>query len=234
MRPVLFATRSLFVVAAVCALTAFVPSVQGAVALSDLIMEDASIISGDKLFDHFSYTATGDMPSASNVTISAIDISGDYGIRVFGSFIDMSGDGASTANLSYRVSVLDPELGVSGASLYANPAVLKSGYFTIEESFPSLPLPTQLAVFDAIPGGMKLADTVGLNSVYSSLNVELSLTGESTSEVGAVDASFVDQTFSQGVVPEPGSMLIWMGSALLFGMVSIAHRRWVPHLARPE
>ena len=234
MRPLPFASRSLFLVAAVCALTAFVPSVQGAVALSDLMMDDGSIVSGDKLFDQFSYTATGDMPDASQISIKPIEVSGDYGIRIFGGFIDMSGGGSSTANLNYRVSVLDPELGVNGARLYANPAALKSGYFSIEESFTSLPNLTQLVAFDANPGDTKLADSVDFNSVYPTLDVELALTGESTSEVGAVTASLVDQTFSQGVVPEPSSMLIWMGSALLFGMVSIAHRRWVPNTIRPE
>jgi hypothetical protein len=152
-------------------------------------------------------------------------------------FVDLSGGGASTATLSYQVSSMDSTMGINGARLAGNPAVIpdfSTGFFTIQESFASLDLPTQLVIFDQVPGGFKPTDSVELNSVYPTLTVEVALTGDSTAtDGGAVTASFVDQTFSQGVVPEPQSLLIWMGSALLFGAVTLIHRRWAPNFSRP-
>ena len=129
-------------------------------------MNQGKVISGDKLFDQFGYVATGDMPASSGVQVVPFELNGEYGIRVFGGFIDYSGGGASTATVSYRVSVLDPNLAIDGASLQGNPAVLKTGSFTIDGAFATLPLPTQLTVFDQVPGGSQLADSIVFDSVY--------------------------------------------------------------------
>ncbi len=219
----------------ICSTAQAAVALSDSVMLSDLITSGGSVMAGDKLFDQFAYSASGDMPSSSNVQVIPIEAAGNYGIRLFSGFFDYAGDGASIATLSYRVTALDAGMGINGAQLSGNPAVVGNGgtgFFTIEKSFSSLEMPTQLVIFDQVPGGTKLADSVGLNSVYPTLTVEVTLTGDSTSSEGAVNASFVDQTFSQGVVPEPQSLLIWMGSALLFGAVTLIHRRWVPHYSR--
>ena len=231
MRPTSTMIRSLLIVAAVLALLCVAPSVWAGVALSDLIMNNGSVISGDKLFDQFSYSYTGDMPSGNGVEILPVQNNGQYGIRVFGGFDDLGGGGPSTATLGYRVTVLDPNLGITGGLLYGNPAVLKNGFFTIEASFASLPPSKSLMIYDKVPGGTQLWDDVEFDSVYPSIEVQVNLTGDTTSATGAVTASFFDTAFTQGVVPEPASLLIWMGSALLFGIVAIVQRRRLPSVS---
>lgn len=231
MRPTSTLIRSLLVVAAVLALLCVAPSVWAGVALSDLIMNNGSVISGDKLFDRFSYSHTGNMPSGAGVEILPVQNNGQYGIRVFGGFSDLGGSGPSTATLGYRVTVLDPNLGITGGLLYGNPAVLTNGFFTIEASFASLPPSKSLMIYDKVPGGTSLWDDVEFDSVYPSVEVQVNLTGDTTSASGAVTASFFDTAFTQGVVPEPASLLIWMGSALLFGVVAIVQRRRQPSVS---
>ena len=58
---------------------------QAAIAISELIESGGSVVSGDKKFDEFSFSSTGDMPPASEVGVDPItDFYGDYGIRLFG------------------------------------------------------------------------------------------------------------------------------------------------------
>lgn len=220
--------RSPLMLAVLLGLLSVTPSVWAGVALSDLITNGGSVVSGDKLFHQFSYSYTGDMPKGDSVLVSSVQNSGQYGIRFFGGFDDLSGGGPSTATLSYRVSVMNPNLGITGSTLSGNPAVLKSGFFTIEASFASLPPSKNLMIYDKVPGGTQLVDDVVFDSVYPSMEVKINMTGDSTSDRGAVTMSFADQTFTQGVVPEPTSLLIWMGSALLVGMVTVLYRRRQP------
>src|SRR5690606_30081262 len=110
------------------------------------------------------------------------------------------------------------------------PAVFGEGSFTITESFEGIP--TTLTVFDLEPGGTKLLDSASLPSSVTSLNVELSVVADATK--GGATASFIDQTFEVGEIPEPASVVIWLGTLLLFGIVPLMHRqgRLVPLMAR--
>jgi len=200
----------------------------GAVSLSDLVNNSGQIlVGGSLLFDQFSFTTSGLMPDGDRINIDGVsDSLGNYGLRVHGGFSDFGGDGDSILNINYRVSSITPGMGLSGATLAGNPVVvLGNGSFTITESFAGIP--TALQIYDSVPGSTDFLDSFQLPSIMSSLNVALSLVGSAGS--GAVTASFVDQTFEQtpdGVVPEPSSIMIWLGTMMLFGIVPVTYRRW--------
>ena len=85
-----------------CGLIALVLSLCAAEAaradtLANLIANNGSIIQGDKLFDNFSYSATGDMPTAANINVIGVTVDGNFGVRFQGAFMDSAGGGASDA-----------------------------------------------------------------------------------------------------------------------------------------
>ena len=64
------------------------------VALSTLVQPDGSIQVGDKIFNNFTYTPTGDMPGADRVNVIPItDVDGNFGLRFQGGFHDVAGGG---------------------------------------------------------------------------------------------------------------------------------------------
>ena len=70
------------------------------VRLSDLISGNPNdgIIVGDKTMSEFVYSATGDMPSASDVRVLGFrDLDGNWGITFQGAFLDLPGGGNSDA-----------------------------------------------------------------------------------------------------------------------------------------
>ena len=201
-------------------------NVSGAVSLSDLISSSGSVVvGGSLLFDQFSYSGTNESAPADRVLIDSVtDALGNYGIRVHGGFSDSPGGGDSLALLNYRVSTIDPMSGISGALLAGNPAAVGIGSYSVSETLSGVP--TSLSIFDIAPGGpTHLLDTMTLPSVLSSINVALSLNGSSTA--GGVTLSFLDQTFTQtdNVVPEPSSLVIWLGTLMLVGVVVPLTRR---------
>jgi hypothetical protein len=199
-----------------------------AVDLVDLLVPDASLLVGDSLvFDQFSYSSTGSMTSAAGVKVATItDAAGNFGIRFVGGFSDLaSSPGASTANFTYRVSATGGSLGLTEAMLMGNPASAGLGSMTITQSFAGIP--TTLQIFDIQPGSIDLVDSAAFPSALSSVNVALSLVGDATTR--GVTASFIDQTYtqsSQNVIPEPASVVIWLGTLLVCGILPLTYRRW--------
>jgi hypothetical protein len=205
---------------------------RAAVALTELLEDGASLAVGDNLvFDEFTFSSTGNMPSPAGLIVDAYeDAFGNLGIRIVGGMSDAVGGGASTIDLGYRVTA-EGELSILSAAVAAgNPAVLGSGSFTITESFSEIP--TTLTVFDIEPGDTKLLDSATLPSSLSSLNVQLSVVADASN--GGATASFIDQTFDVGEIPEPASLVIWLGTLMLLGIVPLMHRhgKLVPQLAR--
>lgn len=194
-----------------------------AVAISDLIETEGSVISGDKMFDQFTFSSTGDMPPADEVMVDPFtDLSGNYGIRLFGAFLDYPGGGASDLNVSYRVTALDPDMRISGSTLQGNPTAILSGSAVITSKIGGQ---GELKIFDETPGSTQLVDSTTFASLLPELDVEVQLTGEATGEPSAITVSFIDQTFSQSVVPEPASAAVWLGMAFLVCVVPIFLRR---------
>src|SRR5690606_10148381 len=105
------------------------------------------IVIGDKVFRQFVYSPTGDMPSAQNVNVVALqDINGNIGIRfqgAFGDFPDPGGAGdqvASDAGISFLVEVTDPLQLISTAHLsgaiFLDEDPSRGGSFgSVDESF---------------------------------------------------------------------------------------------------
>jgi len=183
--------------------------------LNDLIARGGSIVQGDKLFGNFSYTATGDMPTAQLVNVTGVTVDGNFGIEFQGAFQDVAGGGASDALIHYTVTVLDPTMVITDAHLISNVVGFGApftGFGTVSETF--LPKTSAfLTNFNIDNTVFKLSDSYvwGLPG-YTSLNVQKDIALTATS--GIIGLSFVDQTFSQTqVVPVPAA--IWGGVSLL-------------------
>jgi len=195
--------------------------VHAAVSISELIASQGSVISGDKRFDQFSFSETGDMPPADQVmVVSRQDLSGNYGIRLFGAFLDHPGGGPSELTVGYRVAVLDPDRRIIGATLAGNPAAIRTGAAVITETFGNQ---GQLQIYDENPGSSKFVDSMTFDEALPEIDVEVLLVAESlvTGENGGVTISFVDQNFSQSVMPEPGSIVVWIGMILVVVLGSV-------------
>jgi hypothetical protein len=203
-----------------------------AIELSELLVDGASLAAGDNLvFDQFTFSSTGQMPSAQGLLVDVYDDAfGNIGIRIVGGMTDSAGGGASTIELGYRVSTVGEFSILSAAVAAGNPAVFGEGSFTITESFAEIP--TTLTVFDVQPGDTKLLDSAAFPSLLPSLNVHVSAVADATA--GGATASFIDQTFDVGEIPEPASLVIWFGTLMLFGLVPMMHRhgKLVPQIAR--
>lgn len=208
-----------------------IPTASAAVSIADLIQNQGVFISGDKLFDKFAFSSTGDMPDAADVLVEPfIDASDNFGIRLVSSFLDYDGGGASELRLSYRVTATDPNYRISGAAMQGNLAVIKTGSFEATETIDTVP--AKLGIFDRVPGSTQLTDSDDFDSLFSEVDVELHLTAEATGEVNnAATASFIDQTFAQSVIPEPASLAVWCGMLLLIGGVPYVYRRLTPAIS---
>jgi hypothetical protein len=218
------------------------------VAASSIICDDSFVLStlltggtitvGDKFFDQFTYSSTGDMPDASGVNvIPIVDGNGNLGIRFQGGFVDLFDGGPdepgspSDALIAYRVTVLDPAFLISDVNLAGNPRVIgplgaESGLIGVSETFLLDDPFVNLAIFDIEPGGsQQLVDSSLLTVPLQSLHVQKNILAFADVQGNAATLSFVDQTFSQVAVPEPSTI-----SLLILGLAATAwglrrHRR---------
>lgn len=197
------------------------------ISLSELLGPQSSLLVGDKLFDDFTYTRTGDMPPASAVNVIPIqDDAENYGIRLQGGFVDTPGGGASDALISFRVTVTDPRYQIVDAHLEANLEVLgtteAAGFIGITETF----FPDSEQVMDVFASRLsngqqdaKLKDWIDFEEPHTVLRVQKDILALAISgDVNFPQASFIDQTFSQEVVPEPGSVALLVLGALGVGL----------------
>jgi hypothetical protein len=187
---------------------------------------NGSILVGDKLFEEFGYTASGDMPGAAGVNVVPIqDDDGNYGIRFQGAFVDLaSSQGGSDALITYKVTATRPGYLISDAHLQGNPNLLgATGTVNVTETFLPLDPPADythtLEIYDdeQHPDDPKHSDVTFFTPPVKMLDVQkdiLIFAGDQTNVL-----SFVDQTFSQ-IVPEAGTL-----SLSLIGLVSLALRR---------
>ncbi|MFV2068468.1 MAG: PEP-CTERM sorting domain-containing protein [Pirellulales bacterium] len=209
-------------------LTSTIANAQESVPLSELL-DGGSIGSGDKLFDQFSYSASGDMPDSTGVNvIPIVDDDGNFGIRFQGAFLDLystDGDRGSDALIGFTVSVTDPERLISDAHLMGNPNLLGAdvGSISVTETFGfDATGAHQLNIFDDEGAGTLLRDWTLFDQPRSALIV-LKDINAFAAEQGSVTLSFVDQTFSQigtPVVPEASTGLL-----MLLGLATLAATR---------
>jgi hypothetical protein len=198
------------------------------VLLSTLVVQGATIVVGDKTFGGFTYSITGDMPPAPLVNVIPIqDDAGNFGIRFQGAFIDTTGAvGGSDALITYNVTAGFNRL-ISDAHLEGNPARLGTlGSMSVVETF--LPVGAQgqntMKIYDdQNVNPPKLIDNTIFATPVKTLNVQKDILGlakvdqQSPAAPQTVTLSFVDQTFSQIIIPEPTAVaLLLVGT---FGLV---------------
>jgi hypothetical protein len=206
------------------------------VVLSTLTVPGATILVGDKTFSSFNYTFTGDMPPAALVNVIPItDNAGNFGIRFQGAFIDTTGAaGGSDALITYNVTADATHL-ISDAHLEGNPARLGTlGSMSVTETF--LPLGangqfTMKIYDDQNVTPPKLVDSTVFTTPVKTLNVQKDILGlakvdqQSPNGPQTVTLSFVDQSFSQIVVPEPATVGLLFAGA--FGFVLMRRRQFI-------
>ena len=193
------------------------------ISLADLINNNGSITNGDKLFDEFTYLATGDMPPAEGVNIAPwTDAAGNFGIVIQGGFGDLYGngydDGSSDALLSFRVTALDQNKWISDAHIEGNPyAWGGSAIMQVVETFtPAEPnkIMAITTVANANGQASQLVDDVVFDTLYRSLLVQKDIYAYAKDPFSSASISFIYQSFSQ--VPEPTCVVFLLsGLALL-------------------
>ena len=196
-----------------------------AITLAELIRTQGTIQVGDKLFSSFGYLATGDMPVAGGVNVVGItDPAGNFGLEFQGGFTDAPGGGTSDALISFHVHVLDPLMRIVDAHIAGNPSVIGGdGLMAVTESFLGQGPPT-INIFDSVTGGVhntQLSDQRTFVLGVTDLDVRKDIFG--SSQGGNPTLSFVDQTFSQQGVPEPGVMSLLCGFGV--GSSALFYRR---------
>lgn len=195
-----------------------------------LLTDNGVVIAGDKRFDQFVYEASEDMPPASEVNVLPIlDDNGYLGIRFQGGFVDVPGGNSSIASIKYRVTVLDPRYLITDAHLRSNVNVSGSGAATGEikilESFAEADNEMDVFAMRNDDGTLvrKTKDWTFFDEGLTELHVEkrIEATGNNGTTAEGVTfptASFIDQTFSQELIPEPASLALLVGAcALLSG-----------------
>jgi PEP-CTERM motif len=200
------------------------------VALSTLVVPGATIVVGDKTFSSFGYATTGDMPPAPLVNVIPItDNAGNFGIRFQGAFIDTTGAvGGSDALITYNVTADATHL-ISDAHLEGNPARLGTlGSMSVTETF--LPLGangqfTMKIYDDQNVNPPKLVDSTVFTIPVKTLSVQKDILGlakvdqQSPNGPQTVTLSFVDQSFSQIVIPEPTTIALLFAGTFGFALM---------------
>ncbi len=176
---------------------------------------------GDKFFNNFAYSSTGNMPAASGVNVDCVTIAGNLGLEFQGGFLDLPGGGASDALIKYTVTVTAPGVSIVDAEIQGNPDVVGgTGAMIVVDTF--VPdAPNTMNIFDIVPGSTKLTDSTTFTTGHTTLHVQKDILG--AAGTGLATMSFVDQTYSQTSVPEPGTLgLLGIG---LLGLGGYGWRR---------
>jgi hypothetical protein len=204
------------------------------VLLSDLLSgASMGIVVGDKIFTGFSYSALGDMPAATDVTVLGFrDPAGHWGVTFQGSFRDLPGGSDSDALIRFIVDV-DPTslaqgMRISDAHLFLGGVGMgDESFFLVDESFALSGINDTLNVFQSTLGPGTTADLSdevffdpGLSRLFVTKDINAFAAAGSTVPARA---TAIDQSFSQEQIPEPATLVLAGMSAL--AMVGASRRR---------
>ena len=222
MRPTRLTSVTSFSVLTWMTFAGVIHQASASVSLSSLLQPNATFeVGGSIVFDQFTYTHDGSMPSPDSLVVqSTIGPGGELGIRLVGGMLDDPAvPGASTFDWTYRVSTTDGSQ-LSAATLAGNLAAFNgdaeiTGKLDIDG--------TTLTIFDKRPPQTTSLLASSPIPATDSLGGMFELKAEGISLNGGATASYIDTSFD--VVPEPASLLIWGGTLLVAGMVAFTYRR---------
>ena len=210
------------------------PDGSDSVVLSDLLNGVfEGVVVGDKIFSEFFYSTlpNDDMPEPEDVKIFGFqDDDDNLGISIQGAFLDMPGGGPSDALFRYTVEVAPEELAlglrISDAHLFLGPAgVGENSFLAVDESFQGIN--QTLNTFASTLGGplsQDLADEVFFGQLHTKLRVTKDILAFSDDANMPARTSVIDQSFSQMIIPEPASLVIFA----MFGLGLATARRRPP------
>lgn len=190
---------------------------QPSVKLSDLVGGQTLQV-GDKLFTNWDVMVAGYPISADNINVIPItDIHGNFGFRLQSGFFAPSGT-FSDVLLTYRVTVLDPNMLISDIHLAFNGAAVGAGALAVVVEQGTAPGGFVRQAMVHTPN--QLSDVVFFEDAPQSfINVskDIFLFGGIDSQ-GFATISYIDQTFSQterggpgggDAVPEPSTLALF-------------------------
>ncbi len=182
--------------------------------LSDLLA-GGTLTSGEFTFSNFTYQPPSGPPDPADVTVTSyVDSSGYAGIQIGGAFVQ-SGTGSSDVRLGYTIT---DNLGarITDVHMDGNPFLTptgSTGTALITESVydPNVPSSQNPIAAGSIDGtSIPTSQTVTLNlpGSYATLNIQKDILLDVVSPGGSASVSFINQTFSTTVIPEPSSVVM--------------------------
>jgi len=195
------------------------------VVLADLLTDpNTNVTVGDKVFNMFSYSSTGDMPAATEIKVFGFqDPDDNFGLSLHGVFLDDRGDvTGSTATLNFDVTISDEgqQLGrvISDAHLFlGGSGVPADSKISVDESFQNAS--EALRVFSSTIRGFattQLFDWVDFSETATSRQVTTLISALTAEEANLpARATAIDFSFSQ-IVPEPSTALLMMCAGVTF------------------
>jgi hypothetical protein len=188
----------------------------------DQLVAGQTLTVGDKLFDHFSYSKTGNMPVSSGITVQGIiDSAGNYGILLSGAFQDLFGGGASDALVKFNVTVLDAGKTIAAVNLFGNPTVTGSGIASVTETF--LPLSGSMNISDSTTHTGHTSASHVISPGQTHLSIQKDILAFAATRGSTAGFTYIGQTFVQ--TPVPGSLVMLVGGALAMLPIYRSRRR---------
>ena len=203
LQPRIFATLC----AALISTPAFAAQISLPTTLDQLLPDGDFVVVGNKTFDQFNYSMSGDMPIPEQINVQA-STSGE-GIRFGAPFADLPGgigNGISMATIGYTVTSSNP--GISHVMLTANPSLVGgggSGFATVTETYAGFPN-VKLDVFQdvGLDPPVVLEASASLGATVNALTVMQGISLFTTDAVIPATLQFTEQVF----VPEPTGLML--------------------------
>src|SRR5262245_31507809 len=161
-----------FAVASLAVLVCAAPAARAVPVPLSTLVAGGTKTCGDKFFNNFQYSATGDMPLSTAVNVDCITVAGNFGLEFQGGFLDLPGGSTSDALIKYTVTVTTPGVFIVDAHIQGNPFVAGgTGAMLVVDSF--VPdAPNTMSIFHNPPGSPHTTDSTIFTTGYTTLHVQ--------------------------------------------------------------